>query len=211
LEFLKGLREVCTENDTLLIFDEIITGFRLAPGGGQQFLGVKPDITLFGKILGGGFPIGAIAASKEIMERMDPIKYPRPKFAFHGGTFTGNPVTMTAGLATLKALEDGKLINRLNKQGEHLRRELRSVFERKKAGVQVTGTGSLWHTHFTKEKIEDPVAADRADKEKLTEYHMHLIENGVFFLPRKAGALCTSHSKADLEKLLFHTERFRFD
>lgn len=211
LEFLKALRELCTENGTLLIFDEIITGFRLAPGGGQQFLGVKPDVTLFGKILGGGFPIGAIAASKEIMEHMDPLKYPRPKFAFHGGTFTANPVTMTAGLATLRALEDGTLINRLNKQGEYLRQELRSIFERKRADVQVTGTGSLWHTHFTKGRIEDSLAADRANKEKLTEYHMHLIENGVFFLPRKAGALCTSHSKADLEKLLSQTETFRMN
>jgi len=142
---------------------------------------------------------------------MDPLKYPRPKFAFHGGTFTANPVTMTAGLATLRALEDGKLINRLNKQGEYLRRELRDIFERKNADVQVTGTGSLWHTHFTKEKIEDALATDRANKQKLTEYHMHLMEKGVFFLPRKAGALSTSHTKVDLEKLLSETERLKFD
>jgi len=210
IEFLKELRELCTENGALLVFDEIITGFRLAPGGGQQLLGVKPDVTILGKILGGGFPIGAVAASTEIMEHMNPLKYPRPKFAFHGGTFTGNPVTMTAGLATLKTLEDGKLINRLNKQGEYLRQGLRGIFERKKADVQVTGLSSLWHTHFTKEKIEDTLAAARANKEKLTKYHMHLIENGVFFLPGKAGALSTSHTKADLEKLLSQTERFEF-
>jgi glutamate-1-semialdehyde 2,1-aminomutase len=207
-EFLKALRELCTENGALLIFDEIITGFRLAPGGGQQHFGVKPDITLLGKILGGGFPIGAIAASKEIMQHMNPLQYPRPRFAFHGGTFTGNPVTMTAGLATLKTLENGKLINRLNKRGDYVRKELRDIFENKKMDVQVTGVSSLWHTHFTKEKLLGAVAVTPADKEKLVRYHMHLIENGVFFLPGKAGALSSAHTEADLQKLLSQTGSF---
>jgi len=207
-EFLKALRELCTEYGTLLIFDEIITGFRLAPGGGQQHFGVKPDITLLGKILGGGFPVGAIAASTEIMQHMNPLQYPRPKFAFHGGTFTGNPVTMTAGLATLKALEDGRLINRLNKRGDYVRKGLRDIFEKKKIEVQVSGVSSLWHTHFTKEKLLGAVAVTPAQKERLVKYHMHLIENGVFFLPGKAGALSSAHSEADLEKLLSQTESF---
>lgn len=207
-EFLKALRELCTEYGTLLIFDEIITGFRLAPGGGQQHFGVKPDITLLGKILGGGFPIGAIAASTEIMQHMNPLQYPRPKFAFHGGTFTGNPVTMTAGLATLKELEDGRLINRLNKRGDYVRKGLRDIFEKKKIEVQVSGVSSLWHTHFTKEKLLGAVAVAPPEKERLVKYHMHLIENGVFFLPGKAGALSSAHSEADLEKLLSQTESF---
>ena len=209
-DFLEELRELCTTNSTLLVFDEIITGFRLAPGGAQQLLGIKPDITVLGKILGGGFPIGAVAASREIMEHMNPLTYQRPSFAFHGGTFTANPITMTAGLATLKALEDGKLINRLNKQGDYLRKQLRDVFKRKSLDVQVTGSSSLWHTHFSKEKIEDNNAVSRADKEKLRRYHMHLIENGVFFLPGKAGALSSAHTKADLERLLSETETYRF-
>ncbi len=209
-DFLQELRELCTENNTFLVFDEIITGFRLAPGGAQQLLGIEPDITVMGKILGGGFPIGAVAASREIMEHMNPLVYQRPSFAFHGGTFTANPVTMTAGLATLKTLEDGKAINRLNNQGDCLRKQLRDVFERKNFDVQVTGSSSLWQTHFSKEKIEDTNAVNRADKEKLRRYHTHLMENGVFFLPGKAGALSTAHSKADLERLLSGTESYRF-
>jgi glutamate-1-semialdehyde 2,1-aminomutase len=208
IEFLKALRELCTDNGTLLIFDEIITGFRLAPGGGQQHFGVKPDITLLGKILGGGFPIGAIAASTEIMQHMNPLQYPRPKYAFHGGTFTGNPVTMTAGLTTLKALEDGRLINRLNKRGDYVRQELRDIFEKKKMEVQVSGVSSLWHTHFTKDGPLNAAATTAADKKKLVKYHMHLIENGVFLLPGKAGALSSAHTEADLEKLLLQTESF---
>jgi len=207
-DFLKGLREICSQTGTLLIFDEVITGFRLAPGGAQQFFDVKPDITFFGKILGGGFPMGAITGSREIMEHMNPILYERPKFSFHGGTFSANPISTTAGLATLKILEDGKLLDRLNKRGDYIRRQLRDIFERQHIGVQITGVGSLFHAHFTKEEVKDTNAVMRADREKLTQYHMSLIENGVFFLPTKMGALSTAHSKSDIEKLLSETENF---
>jgi glutamate-1-semialdehyde 2,1-aminomutase len=210
LEFLKELRELCTESSTLLVFDEIITGFRMAPGGAQRLFGVTPDISLFGKILGGGFPVGAIAGSREIMEHMNPLAYPRPKFAFHGGTFTANPITMTAGIATLRALEDGRAITKLNERGNYLRMKLTDAFDRKNMDVQVTGLSSLWHTHFSKETIDDADAAARADKKTLTKYHTHLVENGMFFLPGKAGALSTAHTESDLEKLLSSTEDFKF-
>lgn len=210
LDFLRELREICTKSETLLIFDEIITGFRLAPGGAQNLWGVKPDITLLGKILGGGFPIGAVVGSREIMEHMNPLLYERPRFAFQGGTFTANPVSMIAGLATVRALQDGKLINQLNKRGDRLRKQLHGILEKKNLDAQVTGVGSLWHTHFTKEKISEASAAARADREMLRRYHMHLIENGVFFFPGKGGALSTAHTKADLEKLLSETENFDF-
>ncbi len=207
-EFLKALRVVCSENGTLLVFDEIITGFRLAPGGAQQFLGVLPDITVMGKILGGGFPVGAIGGTREIMELMDPLLYARPNFSFHGGTFCANPVTMTAGLATLKALENGTIISDLNKRGAKLRQELASIFERKDVDVQVVGTSSLFHTHFTDEEIDNVHAVFRADRDKLAQYHTHLIANGVFFLPTKTGALSAAHTKTDFEKLLVETEDY---
>jgi len=206
--FLKELRELCTENDTLLVFDEVITGFRLAPGGAQQLFGIKPDITVLGKILGGGFPIGAIVASRETMEHMDPTLYQRPKFSFHGGTFCANPITMTAGLTTLKQLADGEIINELNSTGDNLRQQLNDIFERADRDVQVTGVGSLWNTHFTKEHVKDSNDIARADREQLTKYHMHLIENGIYQPPTKTGALCAAHTKADLEKLLSETEGY---
>jgi len=207
-DFLKELRELCSDNGTLLIFDEVITGFRLAPGGAQQFFGVKADVTVLGKVLGGGFPIGAVAGSREITERMDALRYERPKFSFQGGTFCANPVTMIAGLTTLKMLEDGRLLNQLNERGERLRQQLSEIFDRGKQAVQVTGASSLWHTHFTRENVKDADAAARADGKKLVKYHMHLIENGVFFLPTKTGSLSTAHTKADLEKLLVETEGY---
>lgn len=207
-EFLKGLREYCNEESILLIFDEVITGFRLSPGGGQEYFGVKPDVTVLGKILGGGFPIGALCASKKIMERIDPGLYRRPENAFHGGTFTGNPVTMTAGLATLKVLEDGKLIRDLNKLGDEVHDRLRETFERQGVDVQVTGAGSLFNVHFTRKTVKDALAASRADKKKLLEYDLALMSKGIFFLPTHSGALGTCHSKADVEKLFEETERY---
>jgi len=207
-EFLKGLRELCTKKGILLIFDEVITGFRLAPGGAQQHYGILPDITVMGKILGGGFPVGAFTSRREIMDHMNPILYERPKFSFHGGTFCANPITMTAGLATLKLLQDGQLLNELNKRGDNLRQKLSDIFERNRVDVQVTGAGSLLHTHFTREKVKDVRDVFRADRGKLLDYHKHLIMNGVFFLPTRTGALCTAHSENDIERLLTKAEIF---
>jgi glutamate-1-semialdehyde 2,1-aminomutase len=207
-EFLKGLREFCDEKGILLIFDEVITGFRLAPGGGQQYFDVEPDMTVFGKILGGGFPTGAFCARREIMERINAQIYKRPNCSFHGGTFAANPITMTAGLTTLKLLEDGKLIDGLNKLGGKIRKSLTEIFGEGKANVQITGAGSLFNVHFTKERLKDPRAVARVDKEKLLSYDLALMENGVFFLPGHNGALSTAHSKDDIEKLYDETERY---
>ncbi len=207
-EFLKGLRELCNEEDTLLIFDEVITGFRLAPGGGQQYYGVTPDITVFGKILGGGFPIGAFCGKRDLMERINTLIYDRPHHSFHGGTFTANPISMTAGLETLKLLKDGQATNELNNTGERIRKDLASIFESHNIDVQVTGAGSLFNTHFTEREVKDAQAASKADKKKQIDYHLSLISNGIFFLPTHTGALCTCHSKEDIEKLFSKTEEY---
>ncbi len=207
-EFLKGLRELCSQKEALLIFDEIITGFRLAPGGGQQFYGVTPDVTILGKILGGGFPIGAVAGRKDVMERMDPQLFERPNFSFHGGTFTANPATLTAGLETLKTLEDGHIIHRINLEGEKIQRELEVIFQNRNVDARVNRAGSLFQVHFTQENVSNIGAASRADRKRLEEYHLALIEKGVFLLPSKTGAISEAHSKEDLEKLLIETENY---
>jgi glutamate-1-semialdehyde 2,1-aminomutase len=207
-EFLKGLREFCDEKDILLIFDEVITGFRLAPGGAQQYYGVTADIIVFGKILGGGFPIGAFCGSRKIMERLDTRIYERPLYTFHGGTFTANPITMKAGLATLKLLEDGRLIDRLNKTGKKIREELRETFEANNIDVQVIGDSSIFNVHFTKENIKDADTVFKADRKKLFDYNLNLIANGVFLLPTHNGALSTAHSEEDIEKLFSETEKY---
>jgi glutamate-1-semialdehyde 2,1-aminomutase len=207
-EFLEGLRELCDKNDILLIYDEVITGFRLAPGGGQEYFGVKPDITVLGKILGGGFPIGAFCGSKKIMERVDATAFKRPQYAFHGGTFSGNPITMIAGLTTLKMLEDGKVTRKLNRLGERIQEKLRQIFDKRDADVQVTGVGSLFNVHFTKERIRDALAVFRADRKKHLEFNMRMIAKGIFFLPTHCLALSSAHSKEDIDKLFRETEAY---
>jgi glutamate-1-semialdehyde 2,1-aminomutase len=207
-EFLKGLREFCDEKGILLVFDEVITGFRLAPGGAQEYYGVASDVTVFGKILGGGFPVGAFCGRREIMEKLDTRLYERPRYSFHGGTFAANPITMTAGSATLKILEDVRLISQLNRLGDKTRGRLREIFEANGVEVQVTGASSLFNTHFTKEEVKDANGAFKADRKKLVEYDLSLISNGVFFLPTHTKALSTAHSEADVEKMLLETEEY---
>jgi glutamate-1-semialdehyde 2,1-aminomutase len=180
----------------------------MAPGGAQQYYGVTSDIVVFGKILGGGFPVGAFAGSREIMKKLDTLIYERPRYSFHGGTFTANPITMTAGLATLKILEDGRLIDKLNKLGEKIRGELREIFEARDVDVQVIGAGSIFNTHFTKTEIRDAADVYKADRKKLMDYNLRLIANGIFVLPTHNGALSIAHSKADVEKLFLETERY---
>ena len=207
-EFLKGLKELCEEKGALLIFDEVITGFRLAPGGAQQFYGIVPDLAILGKILGGGFPIGAVVGRRDVMELFDALKLERPNYVFQGGTFCGNPVSLTAGLKTLKLLEDGTIIGKLNRMGDRVREELKNIFEAVGVDVQVTGVSSLFHTHFTKNEVKNVEDVMNADRKRLLEYHLHLIENGVFFLPTKTGGLCSAHSEEDLEKLFREAENY---
>jgi len=207
-DFLRGLREFCDENGILLVFDEVITGFRLAPGGAQQYFGVVPDITVFGKVLGGGFPVGAFCGREELMRRINAQVYERPSYSFHGGTFAANPITMTAGLATLRILEDGKLISRLNRLGDTTRQRLLEIFETNHVDAKVTGTGSLFNIHFTREEIKNARDAAKADMNRLIEYNLNLINKGVFFLPGHNGALSAAHSEEDLEKLFSVTKDY---
>jgi glutamate-1-semialdehyde 2,1-aminomutase len=167
-----------------------------------------PDITVFGKILGGGFPVGAFCGRREVMERINSQKYKRPEYAFHGGTFTANPITTTAGLVTLKILEDGLLINRLNRLGDRIRKELGDIFANNNIETRITGAGSLFNVHFTKEKLRNASDAAKADKNKLLSYNIALIANGIFFLPTHNGALSTAHTKEDVEKLFSETEKY---
>jgi glutamate-1-semialdehyde 2,1-aminomutase len=207
-EFLKELRELCDERGILLIFDEVITGFRLAPGGAQQYFGVESDLTVFGKILGGGFPVGAFSGNREIMGRLNTRIFHRPQNSFHGGTFSANPVTMVAGLATLKILEDGRRIAAINKIGEKIKKETADIFESHDINVQVTGVGSLFRVHFAEKPVKNVLDTYGDDEDKLSEYHQHLITRGVFFLPTHLGALSTAHTKADINKLFTLTEDY---
>lgn len=148
-EFLQELREYCDSAGALLIFDEVITGFRLGIGGAQQHFGVKPDVTVLGKIIGGGLPIGAVCGRRDIMERMDHTRFSGLEYAYHGGTFAGNAITLTAGLATIDVLEHSPVYKHIDALGSMARERLNTVFDENEFEAQTSGIGSLFAIHTT--------------------------------------------------------------
>lgn len=210
LEFLKGLAELCKERSTLLVFDEVITGFRLGPGGAQGKWKIMPDLTILGKITGGGLPIGAVTGKREIMEHMDHMKYDVPEYCFHGGTYAGNPMSMTAGFATLKILEDGSAYKKIDAFGERMRQELNEIFSRAGFDIHTTGTGSILGCHFTKVSVVDMITASTGDKELSKKFTAHLLDRKIFALTPELVhcAISTAHTKSDIDAFLSAAEEF---
>jgi len=212
-DFLKGLREICDEKDCLLIFDEVITGFRVGPGGAQELYGVKPDLTVLGKIAGGGLPIGVLTGRTEIMEHIDHLKYAGNDLSYHGGTHTGNPVSMAAGLATLKLLEEGEVYRHIGKLGDRLRSGLQEIFEAKNIPVQITGLGSIFGCHFTAERpVKDVRVMSRANKEIAAMFHRYLLDRGILLLTPEVihGAISDAHTSRDIDYFLAASEKFAY-
>jgi len=205
-DFLQGLRELCERTGSLLIFDEIITGFRLARGGAQEYFGIKPDITTIGKIIGGGYPIGAIAGPSSIMERMDPTRHPSSELSYQGGTFCGNPVTMAAGLATLRILDDGAVYDHINGLGAKARRGISEAFGGD--GVNVMGLGSTFYVHFKRGEVKDIEDVFSGDMELLWKYGLFLINHGIFGLPTHFHSISYVHTGSDIAKLIDVTRLF---
>lgn len=214
-EFIKGLREVCDETDTLLIIDEVVTGFRLAPGGAQEVWGVTPDITTFGKAIAGGeFAVGAVGGKREIMELMNCKKYPKAlEHVSQGGTYVGNPVTMRAGYEATKVYEEGSLYTHIDKLGQRLIKGLQDAVEDTKASAYVTGLGSLVKLHFLK-----PGTAGRdlrslkmnADVQTDNKYFHHLISNGIFaMIPNEVHFyICLPHTEQEIDKVVSASRNF---
>jgi glutamate-1-semialdehyde 2,1-aminomutase len=210
-EFLKGLREYCDSTGALLIFDEVITGFRLRLGGAQQQFNVIPDITVLGKIIGGGLPIGAVCGRRDVMERMDHTKYSGLEYAYHGGTFAGNAITLTAGLATINLLEHSPVYKHIDALGTKVRERLNVVFERNGFEAQTTGIGSLFAIHTTLNKpLKDANWQLFANRDWSREMFSFLLENGIFMLLPETlhGAISNSHTDGEIERLVSTIDRF---
>ncbi len=211
--YLQGLQEFAKKNDVLFILDEIVTGFRLSPNGAASVYGLEPDLFTLGKICGGGLPIGVVCGSKELMSLADPVQRPdkEARCAIGGGTFSANPVTMTAGLATLNFLKKnkGSIYPKISRLGEMARNGLSKIFSDAKISCKVTGTHSVFLTHFVSDDRSIANATDVAtsDKKKLIQYHTALMaEHGIFFLPTKMGAVSYVHEESDIKKLLSATQ-----
>lgn len=195
--YLEFLRQITLENNIILIFDEVITGFRLAEGGAQEYYGVTPDLVTFGKILGGGYPIGALAGKQEYMERIAPSGD-----VYQAGTFNGNPISITAGLAALKQL-DKSFYAQQDEKGQYLRKGIEDILEDQKLNYNVAGLSSMFQIYFTDKTVYDYKDAKTADTEKFQVYFHKLLENGVFIPPSQFE--CCFISKAHTEDVLDHT------
>ncbi len=199
-EFLAYLRGATRRTGALLIFDEIIS-FRLHTGGAQARYGIEPDLTTFGKIIGGGFPIGAFGGRRDVMALLHPIE----GSIRWGGTFNGNPVSAAAGVQTLEALTP-EVIDQLNRDGEQLTERLDKVLEASGIPAGMTGVGSLFNIHATGDEITDSHAVGRADPALTELLHLGLMNRGYFLAPRGMGCLSTAMTSADLDGLVESVE-----
>ena len=177
--FLEGLRKLCDANNTLLIFDEVMTGFRLAKGGAQELFGIKADIVTFGKVIGGGLPVGAFAGRSEIMDYLAPAGP-----VYQAGTLSGNPLAMAAGYEMLKALNtDEEVYNRLEEKTAYLEKGLREVLEASGVDYTVNRKGSMISIHFSKTEVKDFSTAAEGDNENFKKFFHGMLAEGVYIAP----------------------------
>ena len=197
-DYLKFLRKITSENNIILIFDEVITGFRIAEGGAQEYFGVTPDLVTFGKILGGGFPIGALAGKKELMKMIAPSGT-----VYQAGTFNGNPISITAGLAMLKQL-NSDFYTESNKKGTILRTGIQNILDDNDLNFKVTGLSSMFQLYFTDKEVYDYNSAKSADTEKFNHYFHTLLKKGVFIPPSQFECcfISSMHDDEDIQKTL---------
>jgi glutamate-1-semialdehyde 2,1-aminomutase len=205
-DFLLKLRQICDDEKILLIFDEVITGFRLAPGGAQEFFGVKADLTTLGKIIGGGFPVGAYGGKKEIMELIAPSGP-----VYQAGTLSGNPVAMTAGYTTLKILYENRkrIYKQLEEKAKTLAENFKAIAQKNNIKIQINQIASMMTVFFAESEVRDYDTALKSDTNKFARFFNLMLENGVYLPPSQFEAmfLSTAHSDDDIEKTIIAFEK----
>lgn len=205
--FLQGLRELASRHGIILIFDEVVTGFRLAPGGAQEFYGVIPDLVAYGKALGGGFPLGAYGGRTSIMEVVEEHRLPGPRYAWSASTTGGNPVSCAAALATLDILGTPETHHRLRTLGEYFRSTLGRVLNETSTAGQVLGAGPLAQVAFTDQPVVDHRGWKNADRKRSRAVMLELFRNGIFLNPMGTKLyLSLAHSEAEIDSF---AERFK--
>jgi glutamate-1-semialdehyde 2,1-aminomutase len=202
-EFLSALRQQTEKHGIVLIFDEVITGFRVAYGGAQSLYGIKPDMTCLGKIVGGGFPLAAYGGRKEIMQTVAPLGP-----VYQAGTLSGNPVAVTAGLKTLEILERYNPYPELERRTKQLTQVISEAAKEAGVPVQINQIASMFTVFFTDQPVVDYASARRSDTQRYARFFHALLERGVYFPPSQfeAAFLSTAH---DDEALSFAQEAVR--
>jgi glutamate-1-semialdehyde 2,1-aminomutase len=195
--YLEGLRELTEKYGVVLIFDEVMTGFRVASGGAQERYGVVPDITTLGKIIGGGLPVGAYGGRREIMEMVAPSGP-----IYQAGTLSGNPLAMAAGLATLKVALEPETHDRLEELGERWKSGMEAAASQGDRPYTINGVGSMVSIFFTEGPVTDFASAARSDTEAFKDFFWHMLSRGVYLAPSQyeAGFISAAHTDEDLDK-----------
>lgn len=194
--YLEFLREITARHGALLIFDEVMTGFRISPAGVQGALGITPDLTTLGKIIGGGLPVGAFGGRREIMDCVSPLGG-----VYQAGTLSGNPLAMTAGLAQLAELERTQAWARLETLGARLEEGMRRALHDAQLPLTFKRSGSMWCLFFTTEDVVDLETARTGDFDMFRRYFAAMLEQGVFIAPSpyETGFISTAHTEADID------------
>ncbi len=197
LKFLEGLRELTRSSGALLIFDEVITGFRLAYGGAQTVFKIEPDLTTLGKIIGGGLPVAAYGGRRDLMQLVAPLGP-----VYQAGTLSGNPLAMRAGLETLKLLAAPGFYNELNRKAARLIEGLRSAIDDSGLAAQVSSVGSLLTLFFTKQPVRDYSGARKSDTQRFAAFFEEMLHKGVFLPPSQFEALFVSaaHTEEQIDR-----------
>ncbi len=201
--FLEGLRALTRRHGIVLIFDEVVTGFRLAPGGAQQYYGVIPDLVAYGKALGGGFPIGAFAGRAEVMEVLEERRLPGPRYAWSASTTGGNPVSCAAALATLDLLLQPGVHGALHTLGRRFRTGMESVLRSAGESAQILGDGPLGQVAFSATPVTDQASWLASDRARGGHLMLELLSRGIFLNPMGTKLyLSLEHSEPELERFL---------
>ena len=203
--FLEGLRQLATEFDTVLIFDEVMTGFRVAYGGAQERYGVTPDMSCLGKVIGGGMPVGAFGGRREIMETVAPAGS-----TYQAGTLSGNPLAMAAGLATLRELKQPGVYEALEEKSARLANGLETAARGSSGQLCLNRAGSMFTCFFTGGPVTDFESAKTSDTGRYAGFYRHMLEHGVYLAPSQfeAAFMSLAHSDADLEQTVAAAREF---
>jgi glutamate-1-semialdehyde 2,1-aminomutase len=202
--FLKGLREICDANGALLIFDEVMTGFRVAYNGAQSLYGVKPDITTLGKIIGGGMPIGAYGARRELMQLISPLGP-----TYQAGTLSGNPIAVAAGKSTLSVLKNSSIYSDLEERSGEFEAGVKAAAEKHGVPITMNRVGSMWTIFFTEGPVTDFESANRANRDKFARFFHLMLGEGVYLPPSQleTAFFSAAHAKKDILQLIERTDR----
>ncbi|GAB4171021.1 MAG: glutamate-1-semialdehyde 2,1-aminomutase [Calditrichia bacterium] len=197
--FLQELRQICDEENIILIFDEVMTGFRLAPGGAQELYEIIPDLTTMGKIIGGGLPVGAYGGKKEIMDYIAP-EGP----VYQAGTLSGNPIAMRAGYETLKKISRPGFFKELDEKAELLEVGMKENLNKLGLNLTMNRVGSMSCLYFTDQPVYDYSSATASDTEKFAAYFRHMLEEGIYLAPSQfeAAFISIAHTEEDIEKTI---------